>query len=51
MTITKVNGAKVEAGEIGEKPGMVVITAVDKKYTLLILMNCTNKALGRKDQL
>lgn len=51
MMITKESGAKVEAGEMGENPGMVVMMAVAKKYTLLILLNCTSRAFGRKDHL
>lgn len=49
--ITKESGAKVEAGDIGEKPGIVVKIAVAKKYTLLILLNWTKSAFGKKDQL
>ncbi len=51
MKITKLNGAKVDAGDIGENPGMVVNMAVAKKYTLLMRLNYIRRALGRKDHL
>lgn len=51
MNITKHNGTNVEAGDIGEKPGIVVMTAVARKYTLLMRINCTMIDFGRKDQL
>lgn len=49
--MTKASGAKVEAGDIGEKPGIAVIMAVARKYTLLMRINWTKMALGRNDQL
>jgi hypothetical protein len=51
IKITKVRGTKVEAGVIGEKPGIVVIMAVDKKYTLLMRLNWMKSALGKNDNL
>ena len=51
IKITKLRGAKVDAGLIGEKPGIVVRIATAKKYTLLIRMNCTKIALGKNDNL
>jgi len=51
MKMTKARGAKQEAGETGEKFGIVVSTAVARKYTLLMRLNCTSRDTGRKDQL
>lgn len=51
MKMTKPSGAKQEAGETGEKFGMQVSTAVARKYTLLMRLNCTSSDTGRNDQL